>query len=218
MTPRKKTPSKKTSCSKVESSKYKELIEELIEAKEDEEGVTIFDSSAVLFLEDVEIDCKNISLLDVKKNMISLSLNKKISEIFLFINSCGGSVPDFLSLYDAIMFVRNKFDKTVFTIVNGAAYSGAAIVLQAGTERLATAHSSLMVHGIQLAMELSSLSNVEQFIASARKTELQILKIFAQSMEKPLNEVKDLISQYGPDWYMTPTEAKKFNIIDRILK
>jgi len=200
------------------ASKYREFIEELLVTKETKEAAEIFDDSAVLFLEDVESDEKNLCLLEVKKNIITLSLNKRIREIFLFINSNGGVVGDFLSLYDAIMVARNKFDKVVFTIVNGVAYSGAAIVLQAGTERLATAHSSIMLHGIQVAMDLSTLSKIDQFMVTARKTEAQIFKIFADASGHSVGEMRQLVDLYGPDWYLTPTEAKKYGIIDRILK
>lgn len=170
----------------------------------------------LLFLEDVESECKNIALMEVKKQVISLSLDEKVKDIFIFINSSGGSATDFLSLYDAIMFARNKFGKTVYTIVNGSAYSGAVIALQAGSERIAMPNSSLMVHGIQISTELATVASVEQFVKATRKTEQQIMKIFSLSTGMSIKEFRELMAEKGPDWYLTPYEARKYNLIDRV--
>src|SRR5204863_3363687 len=76
--------------------------------------------------------------------MFYLENLKRAQEIHFYINSPGGAVDDTLAIYDTMRFLSSP----VSTYCLGRAYSGAAVLLTAGTKgkRFMLPHAKVMVH------------------------------------------------------------------------
>ena len=80
----------------------------------------------------------------VMMQMLYLENQKRGQEINFYINSPGGAVDDTLALYDTMRFMSSP----VSTYCLGRAYSGAALLLTAGTKgrRYLLPHAKVMIH------------------------------------------------------------------------
>ena len=68
--------------------------------------------------------------------------NVSRTPIRIWINSEGGSVPDYMTMYDAI----KMYPYNVTTIISGSAQSMGVVLAQAGNVRLITPNSYMMYH------------------------------------------------------------------------
>jgi len=147
-------------------------------------------------------------------------LYKKYSKSFeadkitFIINSEGGSVEDVFSLLDIVNFTRFKLE----TVATGCAFSAAFFLLISGTKgmRKMTADTLLMSHNFRWGNEgekypeLLSRRPAEDFINK------RIEKLYVRATGMPLSKVKKTLL-LDTDVWLSPQEAKKFNVIDHII-
>ena len=136
--------------------------------------------------------------------------------ITIFINSPGGSVNEALGLYDQIMWMRKKYDLYVITIAQGYAFSGGAIVLQAGTERRITKNSYLMMHDVQSAGIEGDTKALENEVAIVKKMRASVLGILCSNLKMTNKKLQKILDEKG-EWYMTANEALKFGLVDEVI-
>lgn len=136
--------------------------------------------------------------------------NKK--EIKILINSDGGSVCSGLAIYDIIK--RIKCD--VSTICIGRANSMAAVILSAGTKgkRFATENSSIMIHQILSGISVAQATEIEIRAKNIIKSKEQLNKIIAKETCQPLKKVTQDTER---DYFLTPSEALDYGIIDEVI-
>ncbi|HDQ16578.1 MAG TPA: ATP-dependent Clp protease proteolytic subunit [Candidatus Vogelbacteria bacterium] len=133
-------------------------------------------------------------------------------DIKIYINSPGGSVTATLAILDTM----NHIAPEVSTICVGLAASGGAIVLSAGQpgKRFALPNSDIMIH-----QPLGGTEGQASDIAITAKHILQIKenlnKILAKNTKKSLAQIE---KDSDRDFHMTAQEAKKYGIIDDIIK
>jgi len=133
-------------------------------------------------------------------------------DITLYINSPGGSVSSTL----AIMDTMNHIKADVSTVCVGIAASGGAWVLSAGTKgkRYALPNSEVMIHQ-PLGGTEGQASDIAITAEHILKTKRNLVKIMAQNTGRKEDQIeKDL----DRDFYMSADEAKKYGIIDEIIK
>lgn len=133
-------------------------------------------------------------------------------DIQLYINSPGGSVYGGLAIFDTMNFVKPD----VSTIVVGMGMSMAAVLLASGAKgkRFALPNAKIMIHqgsagfqGAPADIEVTA----REVLAMRRKLD----EILAERTGKPFDQVtKDT----DRDFYMTSEEAKKYGVIDSIIK
>lgn len=94
--------------------------------------------------EDTEAGIDHRSSESVIKALIALDIQAPDGDkpITMLMNSIGGDVYHGLAIYDAIRSCRNE----VHVLVYGAAFSMAAIVLQAADKRVLAPHARVMIH------------------------------------------------------------------------
>lgn len=135
------------------------------------------------------------------------------SPINLYINSGGGSVTDGLAILDTM----NHIKAPVNTICMGVAASMAAVLLSAGAHRAALPNSWIMIHEPRLTPPHKTITTTEQEQETklSLKFRQQLIEILAKNTGQSVNKIKkDSIR----DFWMTSEEAKKYGIIDEILK
>lgn len=143
--------------------------------------------------------------------LLFLDTESSSEDIKIYINSPGGSVTSAMALYDTIQHVKAD----VSTIVLGQAASAAAVLLAAGTKgkRIALPNSRIMIHQVMGGME-GQQTDVEIQAREMLRMKNQINEILAKHTGQ---SVKKIEQDTDRDYFMTPDEAKKYGLIDKII-
>jgi len=132
-------------------------------------------------------------------------------DIFLYINSPGGSVTSGLAVYDTMQYVRPD----VATICLGQAASMAAWLLAAGTadKRMALPNSRIMIHqpmgGIQ-----GQATDIDIHAREILKLRARMNEILAEHTGRPVEEIARDTER---DYHMSGEEARAYGVIDRVV-
>jgi len=147
----------------------------------------------------------------VMMQMLYLEDQKRGQQINLYINSPGGAVDDTLAMYDTMQMITSD----VATYCIGRAYSGAAVLLCAGSanKRHILPHAKVMVHqpwgGIT--GQTTDIQIQAEQILNSKAT---LNKIIANHTGQPF----DTVAQDGErDKYFTAEEAKAYGLVDEVL-
>jgi len=133
-------------------------------------------------------------------------------DISIYVNSPGGSVTATLAILDTINHIKND----VSTVCVGVAASGAAIVLSAGKKgkRFALPNSEVMIHQPWGGTE-GRASDIEITAKHIVKMRENLNRILAKNTGRPFAQIEKDVDR---DFFMSAEEAKKYGIIDDILK
>ena len=142
--------------------------------------------------------------------MLYLENEKRGQDINLYINSPGGSLDDTLAIYDTMQFVSSD----VATFCIGRAYSGAAVLLSAGTsgKRHILPHAKVMIHQPYggVTGQASDVQIQAEQIIKAKQT---LNEILAKHTGQPVERV----AQDGErDHFFTADEAKEYGLVDEV--
>jgi len=140
-----------------------------------------------------------------------LDAESKDKDIKFYINTPGGSVTAGLAIYDTMQYVRAD----VSTICVGSAASMGAFLLAAGAKgkRFALPNSEIMIHQVMGGFE-GQASDIKIRSEHILQIKDKLNRILAKHTGKDANIVdKDT----DRDRFMTPEDAKKYGIIDKII-
>ena len=134
-------------------------------------------------------------------------------DIKLYVNSPGGSVPATLAIYDTMQYVKPD----VSTICVGMAASGAALLLAAGApeKRFALTNSEIMIHQVMAGGIEGQAVEIEISARHIMRLKNRLNEILSKHTGKALIQVE---KDTDRDNYMTADEAKKYGLIDEIIK
>ena len=132
-------------------------------------------------------------------------------DIYLYINSPGGSVTAGMAIYDTMNFIKCD----VSTICTGMAASFAAVVLVAGTKgkRMALPHSRVMIHQ-PLGGAQGQASDIEITAREILKVKKELYTIISTHSGQPYEKVEH---DSDRDYWMTAEEALAYGMIDKVL-
>jgi ATP-dependent Clp protease protease subunit len=133
-------------------------------------------------------------------------------DITLYINSPGGSATSTLAMVDTI----NHIKPDVSTICVGLAASGGAIVLAAGKKgkRFALPNSEIMIHQ-PLGGAEGQATDIEISAKHILRLRERLNKFLANATGQSVNKIEKDVER---DFFMYSEEAKKYGIIDDIIK
>ncbi|NWF49479.1 MAG: ATP-dependent Clp endopeptidase proteolytic subunit ClpP [Ignavibacteriaceae bacterium] len=145
--------------------------------------------------------------------LIFLEAEDSEKDIHLYINSPGGSVTAGLAIYDTMKYVKPD----ISTICVGMAASMGAILLAGGTKgkRTALPNSKIMIHQPWVGGLQGQTSDIEIHAREMLKTRDTLYKILAEHTGK---NIEQITKDCDRDYYLTPQEAKEYNLIDNILE
>lgn len=132
-------------------------------------------------------------------------------DIFLYINSPGGSVYDAFAVYDTMQYVKSD----VQTVGIGIQASAAAFLLSSGAKgkRFLLPHASVMIHQ----PSSGTRGKVTDQEISLRES-LRVKKLLEQIMAKNTGQKPAKIHEdMERDLWMTAEEAKKYGIVDAVI-
>ena len=154
---------------------------------------------------------------DVVSNVITAQLLFLESEdpekdIWLYINSPGGSVSAGLAIYDTMQYIRPD----VCTLCVGQAASMGAVLLAGGAKgkRAALPHARIMIHqplgGFQ-----GQASDIEIQAREMLRVKVEINHILAHHTGRDL---KILEKDSDRDFFMTANQAKEYGVVDDVFE
>ena len=132
-------------------------------------------------------------------------------DIFLYINSPGGSITSGMAIYDTMNYIKSD----VKTICIGMAASMAAFLLSSGTKgkRCSLANSEIMIHQ-PLGGAQGQATDIKIAAERIIRIKNKLNKILAANTNQSL---KKIINDTERDKYLDPIDAKKYGIIDEII-
>ena len=135
----------------------------------------------------------------------------KDKDIYLYINSPGGSVSAGLAIYDTINYIPSP----VMTIGMGMCASMGAFLLSSGTrgKRFALPNTKIMIHqpaGGAKGQATDIMIVAEEIL----KTKKKLNEILSKNTNQPLSKI---IKDAERDYYMSADEAKAYGLIDEVI-
>ena len=148
----------------------------------------------------------------VVAQMLFLESENPDKDIFLYINSPGGSVSAGLSIYDTMQFVKPD----VSTLCMGMAASMGAFLLSAGAKgkRFALPNSRVMIHQPSGGAQ-GQATDIEIQAREILKLRESLNSIMAERTGQPLDKIK---ADSERDFFMSAPEARDYGLIDQVLE
>jgi ATP-dependent Clp protease, protease subunit len=183
----------RTSYGIKESNPYNKLFEERI-----------------IFL-GVQID--DASANDVMAQLLVLESTDPDREIWMYINSPGGSFTSLMAIYDTMQYIRPDIQ----TVCLGQAASAAAVLLAAGTpgKRFAVNNARILIHQPAMEGAYGQVSDLE--IQAAEISRLR--RLMETTLARHTGRDEELIrADIERDKILTAQEAKEYGIVDDIIQ
>ena len=162
----------------------------------------------IIFLGD-EVNDTTASL--VVAQLLFLEAEDPDKDIYLYINSPGGSVTAGMAIYDTMQYIKPD----VSTICIGLAASMGAFLLNAGAEgkRFALPNSEIMIHQ-PLGGAKGQATDIEIHAKWILKIRERLNKILAERTGQPLEKIQ---MDTERDNFMSSIEAKEYGLIDEVI-
>jgi ATP-dependent Clp protease protease subunit len=132
-------------------------------------------------------------------------------DIFLYINSPGGSVYDALAIYDTMQFVTNDIQ----TVGIGVQASAAAFLLSSGTKgkRLILPEATVMIHQPSSGTR-GKVTDMEIDLKESLRIKHRMNEIMAKNTGQKVSKIKEDMER---DYWMTAEDAKKYGLVDKVI-
>ena len=147
----------------------------------------------------------------VVAQMLFLESENPDKEISFYINSPGGSIAAGFAIYDTMQFIKPD----VSTLCLGMAASMGSFLLMAGApgKRAALPNSRVMIHQPSGGAQ-GQAADIEIQAREILKTREQLNRIYA---ERTGQSVEKIAADMERDYWMSPSEAKDYGLIDQVL-
>jgi ATP-dependent Clp protease protease subunit len=162
----------------------------------------------IVFLgREVDDDIANL----IAAQLLVLEADDPDKDIWLYVNSPGGSAYAGMAIYDAMQYVKPD----VATVCLGMGMSAAAMILAGGApgKRFALPNAKLMIH-----QGAAGFRGTPADIQIAAREVLALTRRMAEIISHHTNrDVEQVMADIDRDRFMTPTEALDYGLIDAVL-
>jgi ATP-dependent Clp protease protease subunit len=143
--------------------------------------------------------------------MLFLESENPDKDIFLYINSPGGSVSAGLSVFDTMNFVKPD----ISTLCLGMAASMGSFLLMAGAKgkRFSLPNAKVMIHQPSGGAQ-GQATDIEIHAREILKTREQLNRLYAERTGQPIEKIATDMER---DRFMTAEEAREYGLIDQVL-
>jgi ATP-dependent Clp protease protease subunit len=148
----------------------------------------------------------------VVAQLLFLESENPDKDIFLYINSPGGSITAGMSIYDTMNFIKPD----VSTLCIGQAASMGAFLLAAGAKdkRFALPNSRVMIHQPLIGGLSGQATDIEIHARELLKVKARMNELMAKHTGQPVDKVQHDTER---DNFMSAEEARDYGLIDRVL-
>jgi len=156
-------------------------------------------------------DVNEASANIVVAQLLFLQAEDPKKDIYLYINSPGGSVYDALAIYDTMQYVTND----VQTIGIGVQASAAAFLLSSGAKgkRFLLPHSTVMIHQPSSGTR-GKVTDQEIDLQESLRIKHLLEEIMAGNTGQKIEKIHEDMER---DKWLTADEALKYGLVDRII-
>lgn len=146
----------------------------------------------------------------ITAQLLFLESENPKKDIYMYINSPGGSVTAGMAIHDTMQYIRPR----VGTVCVGFAASMGSFLLAAGEPgmRVALANSKIMIHQPSSGMQ-GTAADVEIHARELVKTREKMNELYAKYTGKPIDEIEDNMDR---DKFFDSDEAKAFGLVDEV--
>lgn len=143
--------------------------------------------------------------------MLLLNAEDPEADIFLYINSPGGSVDSGMAIYDTMQYVSND----VVTVSMGLAASMGQFLLAAGTagKRYSLPHARIMMHQPSAGIG-GSASDIAIMAEQFKHTKREMAELIAQHTGQT---VEQITADSDRDRWFTAKEALEYGFVDHVV-
>ena len=145
--------------------------------------------------------------------MLMLAAEDPKKDIWLYINSPGGSITAGMAIYDTMQYIKPD----VQTVCLGQAASAAAILLAAGAKgkRLMLPNARVLIHQPAIDQGFGKATEIEiqakEMLRMREWLENTLAKHTGRDVEKIRKDIE-------VDTFLTAPEAKEYGIVDEVLE
>ena len=163
----------------------------------------------IIFLGD-QVNDHTASL--VVAQLLHLESEDPDKDIYLYINSPGGSITAGMAIYDTMQYIKPD----VATICIGMAASMGAFLLTAGAKgkRFALPNSEIMIHQ-PLGGTQGQATDIKIHAERIIRMRTKLNEIMAERSGQPLEKIERDTER---DFFMTSTDAKEYGLIDEVIE
>ena len=136
--------------------------------------------------------------------------NQNNEDIYLYINSPGGSITSGMSIYDTMNFIKSN----VITIGLGMCASMAAFILASGNKRYSLPNTEIMIHQ-PLGGAQGQATDIKIAAERIIKLKNKLKKILASKTNQNIEKIQIDTER---DNYFDAYEALEYGLIDAIIK
>jgi len=143
--------------------------------------------------------------------LLFLEADNQDRDIFVYINSPGGSVSAGLAIYDTMQYIKPDIQTTCV----GISMSMGAVILAGGAKgkRVALPNAKILIHQVWGGFQGQATDieiHARETIALKRRLEEIMSEHTGQDIEKVSKDMER-------DYFMTPQEAQEYGIIDNVI-
>ena len=144
--------------------------------------------------------------------MLFLEAENPEKDIFLYINSPGGSVSSGFAIYDTMQYVKPD----VATMCIGQAASFAAVLLAAGSKgkRYALPNARVLLHQPWLQGLGGQASDIDIHAKDIIRMKRRLNEIYVRHTGKDYATIERTLDR---DYFMNAEEARDFGIVDQVM-
>lgn len=144
--------------------------------------------------------------------LLFLESESKDKDIYMYINSPGGSVTAGLAMYDTMQYIKPD----ISTVSIGLSASAGSLLLMAGAKdkRISLPHSKIMIHQPSAGFS-GQATDIEIHAKDILDTKKRLNDLYVKHCGKDLKTVEDAMER---DNFMTPQQALDFGLIDKIVE
>ena len=149
----------------------------------------------------------------VTAQMLFLEAESPEKDIFLYINSPGGSITAGMAIYDTMQFIRPD----VSTICIGQAASMAALLLAAGKKgkRFSLPNSRILIHQPSMGGLSGQATDIDIHAREILRMRELTNQILQRHTEQPMERIQRDVER---DYIMGASEARDYGIVDAIIE
>ncbi|HOQ16930.1 MAG TPA: ATP-dependent Clp endopeptidase proteolytic subunit ClpP [Defluviitaleaceae bacterium] len=156
-------------------------------------------------------EINNVTANLVVAQLLFLEAEDPDKDIYLYINSPGGSVTAGMAIYDTMQYIKAD----VSTICIGMAASMGAFLLSGGAKgkRFAVPNAEVMIHQ-PLGGASGQATDIQIHAEHILRIKKRLNKLLSENTGQPLEKIERDVER---DYFMTAEEAKAYGLIDEII-
>jgi ATP-dependent Clp protease protease subunit len=150
---------------------------------------------------------------DIVATLLLKDLEDSTKKITIFINSPGGSIRNAFMICDMI----NIIESPVETVCIGSAFNEVAVILASGTPGMRFATKNSIIAMNQLSHDYFSqgdLTDAKKLLNLSLIDNKKMMEMISKTSNKT---IKQVVSDFDRQVFMTPSQACKYGLIDKII-